>query len=96
MDNVAVEQPQLMTRKILRRHIVRIINARLPLPYRLFYKPSAIVKQAMVFDEFFYKTAHCMEEYVDVATLERRTVQIARKMRERRYPKLFVFFYMGD
>ena len=74
----------------------RIIMARLPLPIRNFYKPQTIFMQAMVFDEFFYKTAHSVQEYQNFNTLDRRILQIAKKMMERRYPKLFVFFYMGD
>ena len=60
------------------------------------YKPQTIIKQAMVFDEFFYKTSHSMREYQNLNTLELRILKIAKKMLELRWPKLFVFFYLGD
>lgn len=80
---------------LLQRLSIRIINARLRYPYSAFYKPAIIAKQAFIFDELFYKTSDCLEEYLNMTTLERRMIQVARKMKERQSNKYFVFFYLG-
>ncbi|KAL3798947.1 hypothetical protein ACHAWO_010161 [Cyclotella atomus] len=83
---------RLTGRKLIRFHIHRILLSRLPPQYRRFYCRSEIAQQVNILDEFAYKTSTCINEYSNLRTLERRILNIARKMRIMKMNTLFVRF----
>ncbi|KAL3769747.1 hypothetical protein ACHAWO_009919 [Cyclotella atomus] len=89
----AIERP-VRSRAHIRGEIQQIILDRLPPQLRRFYKRSAIVKQAIVFEEFLYKTSSSLEFYANADTLQHRVLQIAIRMFVQRSRKLFVYFDM--
>lgn len=48
----------------------------------------------MVLDEFLYKTSNCINDYSNIHTLERRTIDMANRFRHLKMDKLFVYFDM--
>ena len=86
----AIERP--MSRKVIRLQIQRIILSRVPPQIRHLYSRRTITQQTIIFDEFLYKTASCVSEYVDRRTLESRILFIAKKMMALKMKKLFVYF----
>lgn len=73
---------------------VRILVERMPFPLLYLFKRSAVIKQAIIFEEYLYKTSLSMADYVDINTLERRVVRLGKRMYAREDRRLFVFFDM--
>jgi hypothetical protein len=71
---------------------VRIIANRLSPQGRRNYKRMHIIKQAGVFDSYLYKRAECLEQYIDLSTLESRVLRIARALAINRHRLLFTRF----
>ena len=71
---------------------ISIINDRLSIQARRYYKRGHIARQAMVFEDFLYTRAPNLEYYSNMDTLELRVLSIAIAMRAHQHHLLFTQF----